>query len=266
MRVCHCIHFFLGRVHLLIYLYMFWFQVDLRNDISGFLSSHPQVPLMSLHHFDVVNPIFPAKNSSESAVHLMKAANFDQSRIMQQTICYNKKTNWSVSISWGYSAHIYEKIIPRSILKKPIKTFWPWRRESTRPHYMFNLRPESQDPCDAPNVFYLDNVKQTSLKSEIVTSYVRAEPPRLSSCSSGKNSADHITKIQVFSPATKYIEVSDLLIEKSFLSIFIYSWYKDFIYDIICYSYHYFTTSGRETCICISKTSSDSYFFPKKIA
>ncbi|KAK1402771.1 Galactosyltransferase [Heracleum sosnowskyi] len=181
-------------------------QVDLRKDISGFLSSHPQVPLMSLHHFDVVNPIFPSKNRSQSAMHLMRAANFDQSRIMQQTICYNKKINWSVSISWGYSAHIYGEIIPRSILKKPVTTFRPWKRYSTEPYYMFKTRPESEDPCEAPTIFYLDNVQQNSLKSEIVTSYIRASPPSLSSCSSGKNFADHITEIQVFSPATKRIE------------------------------------------------------------
>lgn len=77
---------------------------------------------------------------------------------------------------------------------------------------MFKTRPESKDPCEAPTIFYLDNVEQISLKSEIVTSYVRAVPPGLSSCSSGKNSADHIIKIQVFSPATKRIEVSDSLI------------------------------------------------------
>lgn len=105
---------------------MYKVQVDLRKDISGFLSSHPQVPLMSLHHFDVIYPIFPSKNKSQSAIHLMKAANFDQSRIMQQTICYNKKIGWSVSISWGYSAHMYEEIIPQSILKKPLKTLTPW--------------------------------------------------------------------------------------------------------------------------------------------
>ncbi|WOG91131.1 hypothetical protein DCAR_0310379 [Daucus carota subsp. sativus] len=181
-------------------------QVDLSNDISGFLSSHPQVPLMSLHHFDVVKPIFPSKNRSESAMHLMKAADFDQSRILQQTICYDRKTNWSVSVSWGYSAHIYQKIIPRSILRKPLKTFWAWRKNSTKPHYMFNTRPESKDPCETPHIFYLDNVKQISPESEIVTSYVRDATQGPSSCSSGKKSADRINTIQVFSPATKHIE------------------------------------------------------------
>ncbi|KAL0459184.1 UNVERIFIED_CONTAM: hypothetical protein Slati_0545600 [Sesamum latifolium] len=87
-------------------------QIDLRGDISGFLSSHPKFPLMSLHHFDMVAPIFPSKDRAESTRHLMKAAAVDQSRMLQQTICYHRQSNWSFSISWGYSAHIYEDYAP----------------------------------------------------------------------------------------------------------------------------------------------------------
>ncbi|KAK3026349.1 hypothetical protein RJ639_042646 [Escallonia herrerae] len=82
--------------------------IDLHSDLSGFLSSHPQVPLLSLHHFDQVGPIFPKMNRAESAFHLRKAADVDQSRLLQQTICYHKQSNWSFLVSWGYSAHVYE--------------------------------------------------------------------------------------------------------------------------------------------------------------
>ncbi|KAE9462217.1 hypothetical protein C3L33_05872, partial [Rhododendron williamsianum] len=85
-------------------------QIDLKGDISGFLSSHPQTPLMSLHHLDKVAPIFPSMDRLKSLSHLMKSAKMDQSRLLQQIICYHKPTNWSFSISWGYSAHIYEKV------------------------------------------------------------------------------------------------------------------------------------------------------------
>ncbi|WOG82950.1 hypothetical protein DCAR_0102122 [Daucus carota subsp. sativus] len=179
-------------------------QIDLKNNISGFLSSHPQAPLLSLHHFDSVDPIFPSKTRSDSTNHLMKAANFDQTRLLQQTICYNRNTKWSFSISWGYSAHIYEKIIPRCILQTPIETFRPWVSTSQKPHYMFNVRLESEDSCESPHIFYLDEVKKMSRSNEIVTSYVRAAPRGLSSCSN--HSADGINKIKVFSPATKLIE------------------------------------------------------------
>ncbi|GER40787.1 hypothetical protein STAS_17467 [Striga asiatica] len=91
-------------------------QVDLRGDISGVLSSHSLSPLLSLHHFDKVGPIFPNMDRHLSTRHLMKAAGAGQSRLLQQTICHNRLTNWTFSVSWGYSAHIYESIFPRSYL------------------------------------------------------------------------------------------------------------------------------------------------------
>ncbi|KAF5937226.1 hypothetical protein HYC85_024732 [Camellia sinensis] len=114
-------------------------QIDLRIDISDFLPSHPRSLLLSLHHFDKVEPILPSMNCFRSANHLVKATKTDQSRMLQQTICYQKKTNWSFSISWGYSAHIYENVLPRSILKRPLETFRPWLKEMPA-LYMFNTQ------------------------------------------------------------------------------------------------------------------------------
>ncbi|GKB06055.1 glycoprotein-N-acetylgalactosamine 3-beta-galactosyltransferase [Tanacetum coccineum] len=54
-------------------------QIDLRGDISGLFSSHPKAPLLSLHHIDHIDPFFRTMDRSESAKHLMKAANVDQS-------------------------------------------------------------------------------------------------------------------------------------------------------------------------------------------
>ncbi|CAA3017603.1 uncharacterized protein LOC111412546, partial [Olea europaea subsp. europaea] len=86
--------------------------MDMRCDASSFLSSHPQFPLMSLHHFDMVEPIFPSMDRAESTRHLMKAAKVDQSRMMQQTVCHHRQSNWTFSISWGYFVHLYERIMP----------------------------------------------------------------------------------------------------------------------------------------------------------
>ncbi|KAJ8770936.1 hypothetical protein K2173_022108 [Erythroxylum novogranatense] len=176
-------------------------QVDLHNDISGFLSSHPQSPLLSLHHFDVIYPLFPSKDRYESVGHLMKAANFDQSRMLQQTICYRRESNWSFSVSWGYSTHVYESIIPRSILRKPLETFRPWERKAKPPFFMFNTRWLYNNPCEAPHVFFFESVEYTS-NNQLLTTYVRTSPRNLPPCSAtGNHSADPISRIQVFSPA-----------------------------------------------------------------
>ncbi|XP_059431237.1 uncharacterized protein LOC132164703 [Corylus avellana] len=182
-------------------------QIDLVNDISGLLSAHPQFPFLSLHHIDTVDPIFPSMNRSEAINHLMKAAKADQSRLLQQTICYHRPTNWSFSISWGYSTYIYENIIPRSILWRPLETFRPWARNARPPLYMFNTRWLSNNGCEAPHVFFLDSIGRSDEGDQIVTTYIRKSARGLPPCSfTGNHSADPITKIQVFSPATTRME------------------------------------------------------------
>ncbi|PSS21624.1 Dynein heavy chain like [Actinidia chinensis var. chinensis] len=152
-------------------------QIDLRGDISGFLSSHPQAPLLSLHHFDYVDPIFPSMDSIQSTNHLMMAAKVDQSRLLQQSICYHRQRNWSFLISWGYSAHIYERIYPRSMLKRPLETFKPWIEKSKMAKFLFNTR----WPCETPNVFFFESIRRAS-GNQVFTTYGRSSPPLYPDC------------------------------------------------------------------------------------
>ncbi|KAG6682720.1 hypothetical protein I3842_13G156600 [Carya illinoinensis] len=161
--------------------------------MSRLLSTHPQSPFLSLHHIDTINPIFPTMNCSESINHFMKAAKVDQSRLLQQTICYHRPSNWSFSMSWGYSAYIYQNILPRSSLP---------------PLYMFNTMWPSNNPCEAPHAFFLDSIEYYTQQNQIVTTYIRRSVHGLPACSfTGNHSADAITKIQVFSPATTPMEI-----------------------------------------------------------
>lgn len=190
------------------FFFFIYLQVDLFGDVSGLLSSHPQTPFLSLHHIDNIKPIFPNKNRPDSINHLMKAAKADQSRLLQQTICHHKPTNWTLSISWGYSAHIYENILPRNFLRKPLETFKPWT-VMRPPLFMFNTRWPNNDPCEAPHVFFLHSVQNSTEDDRIVMTYVRASPRGLPNCSSsGNHSADHMAMIRVFSPAKLPLEVS----------------------------------------------------------
>ncbi|GJT31711.1 glycoprotein-N-acetylgalactosamine 3-beta-galactosyltransferase [Tanacetum coccineum] len=184
-------------------------HIDLRGDISGLFSSHPKAPLLSLHHINHIDPFFRTMDRSESAKHLMKAANVDQSRLLQQTICYKRKLSWSFSLSWGFSVHIYEKIIPRSILKIPLETFKPWSWLFKPPFYMFNTRPLSNDPCATPHVFSFDSIKKIN-NHEVLTNYVRMAPRGMPSCGlAGNHSADMVSRIEVLPPVTKPNQVVD---------------------------------------------------------
>lgn len=188
-------------------------QIDLRGDLSGFLSAHPQAPLLSLHHPGTVEPYFPKMDRHRSVTHLMKAAKIDQSRLLQQTICYHRGNHWSFSVSWGYSVHIYENIYPRSILQKPLETFLPWVIKNVFPPlFIFNTRFPRGDPCETPHVFYMESVKRVG-KDQVLTTYARVAPRGLPTCVfSGIHSADKVFKIRVLSPTTKLKEVSSLLI------------------------------------------------------
>ncbi|CAL1391082.1 unnamed protein product [Linum trigynum] len=184
-------------------------QIDLHGDISGFLSTHPQAPLVTLHHFDAIDPIFPSMDRPQAIRHLMTAAEVDQSRLSQQTICYHRQSNWSVSVSWGYSAYIYENIIPRSTLIKPLETFKAWVRNTKYPAFMFNTRWLNGNACESPHVFYFQSVddwKKNKNASEIVgdqviTTYARKWPANLQPCElAGNHSASRVDEIQVVSP------------------------------------------------------------------
>nr|XP_016465091.1 PREDICTED: uncharacterized protein LOC107787975 [Nicotiana tabacum] len=177
-------------------------QIDLRRDISGFLSAHPQSPFLSLHHLDLVAPIFPLMNHHDAVNHLMTAARVDQSRLLQQSTCYLKKYNWTFSVSWGYSINIYVKIHSPSFLERPLETFSEWRK-GARPPYMFNVRQLTNDSCEIPHVLFFDAVEGTRL-NHIVTRYIKRTPRAMPACgSSGNHSTDDVSKIRVFSPMHK---------------------------------------------------------------
>ncbi|KAK1390220.1 putative N-acetylgalactosaminide beta-1,3-galactosyltransferase [Heracleum sosnowskyi] len=179
-------------------------QLDLVDDISGFLSAHPQSPLVTLHHLDIALPIFPPLPRNKSLEHLMEAASFDESRMLQQTICYHKEMRWAFSISWGYSAHIYELLLPVSILRKPLETFTPWSLKRRPPDYMFNIRQyEPKQPCDAPHIFYFESIEKNTTSNMIVTNYVRLAKRLATTCPLAERSADYISRIEVVSPTVK---------------------------------------------------------------
>ncbi|XP_047321411.1 uncharacterized protein LOC124925455 [Impatiens glandulifera] len=179
-------------------------QIDLHGDISGLLSAHPPAPLLSLHHPETVDPYFPTMNRRESVNHLMKASRVDQSRLLQQTVCYNRQNGWSFSVSWGYSVHIYESIYPKSILQKPLETFKPWViKNIVPPFFIFNTRWPVRDPCLAPHVFYFESISEGA-DDLIVTTYSRHRPRGLPAClGSGNHSAEYVSNIRVFSSSSK---------------------------------------------------------------
>uniref|UniRef100_A0A1J3JML2 Uncharacterized protein n=1 Tax=Noccaea caerulescens TaxID=107243 RepID=A0A1J3JML2_NOCCA len=134
-------------------------QIDVRGNLFGLLCAHPLSPLLSLHHLDAVDPLFPKKNRTEAMAHLIRATNLDSARILQQSVCYDSSNSVTVSVVWGYAIQVYEgnKLLPDLLSLQ--KTFSTWRRGSgVQSNYMFNTREYPRDRCGSPLVFFLDSV------------------------------------------------------------------------------------------------------------
>ncbi|KAI4331056.1 hypothetical protein MLD38_029281 [Melastoma candidum] len=133
-------------------------QTDMRGDLFGLLTAHPMSLLVSLHHMEAVDTIFPKMNKTEAMEHLFKAVNVDPARILQQNMCYNRVNSLTISVSWGYAIQVYEGNILLPDLLSVQESFSPWRSRSVHSHYVFNMRDLPRDPCDRPVVFFLDNI------------------------------------------------------------------------------------------------------------
>ncbi|KAB1217827.1 hypothetical protein CJ030_MR3G014763 [Morella rubra] len=177
---------------------------DIRGDPYGILAAHPLAPLLSLHHLDYLEPIFPNQTQIDSAKSLMRAYRLDPSRILQQSFCYDLKRKWSVSIAWGYSIQIYTSLLTARFLERPLLTFKTWRSWNNGP-FTFNTRPLSSDPCDQPVTYFLNEAVEVA-KSGTVTTYKKFAAKQGNSC----GRADYAR-----ATAVRRIRVSSLKMDQS---------------------------------------------------
>jgi len=136
------------------------FQLDVRGDVFGMLTSHPLSPLLSLHHLEIVEPIFPKMDRIEALQHLFKAVNVDPGRILQQTVCYDQTSNVTISVVWGYGIQIFQgnQLLPDILASQ--RTFKPWRRGgvSDSSQFLIDTRDYPRDRCKRPVIFFLEDV------------------------------------------------------------------------------------------------------------
>ncbi|GAB4844517.1 hypothetical protein Ancab_037896 [Ancistrocladus abbreviatus] len=152
-------------------------QFDLYGNLFGILSAHPLAPLVTLHHLDVVDPIFPKVQQTEAIRRLKVPIKVDSAAVMQQSICYDTSRNWTISISWGFSAQIYGDIIYPKEMQKPIRTFVDWYRKDNPVGFTFNTRPVTQHPCRMPYVYYMSNLVFNPITNTTGSEYVRFGVP-----------------------------------------------------------------------------------------
>ncbi|XP_047961573.1 uncharacterized protein LOC125206349 [Salvia hispanica] len=148
-------------------------QYDVYGNLLGLLGAHPVAPLVSLHHLDVVDPIFPGLSRVEGLQRLLESVEKDSSSIIQQSFCYDKDKYWSISVSWGYVVQVMRGIISPRELEMPTRTFLNWYKRADYKGYAFNTRPVARHPCQKPFLFYLSSLSYDDKRRQIVGVYNR---------------------------------------------------------------------------------------------
>lgn len=145
------------------------------GNLFGLLAAHPVTPLVSLHHLDVVEPIFPNVSRVQALKRLTAPMNLDPAGLIQQSICYDKTRTWTISVSWGYAVQIYRGIFSAREMEMPARTFLNWYKRADYTAYPFNTRPVSRNICQKPFVYYLSNAVYDKDTDETASRYVRVQ-------------------------------------------------------------------------------------------
>nr|GME20166.1 uncharacterized protein LOC109163262 [Ipomoea batatas] len=152
-------------------------QFDVYGNLLGLLGSHPVSPLVSVHHLDVVAPIFPDMTRVESLRQLFESVKLDSGSVMQQSICYDKQRYWSISVSWGYVIQVIRGMISPRELEMPTRTFLNWYKRADYMAYAFNTRPVTRHPCQKPFIYYVNKVRLDRSRNQIIGIYYRHREP-----------------------------------------------------------------------------------------
>ncbi|XP_072955498.1 uncharacterized protein [Typha angustifolia] len=150
-------------------------QYDVYGDLLGLLAAHPVAPLVSLHHLDVVQPVFPSAPSRAAAVRqlLDGPVRLDAAGVMQQSICYDVERRWTVSVSWGFAVIVVRGVMSPREMEMPARTFLNWHKRADYTAYAFNTRPVARNPCQKPYVYYLSRARVDAGRRTTVTQYDR---------------------------------------------------------------------------------------------
>uniref|UniRef100_A0A161XV07 Uncharacterized protein n=1 Tax=Daucus carota subsp. sativus TaxID=79200 RepID=A0A161XV07_DAUCS len=143
-------------------------QYDVYGNLLGLLGAHPVTPLVSLHHLDVLDPVYPKMTRVQAIHHLFEAAKYDSASIAQQSICYDRNREWSISVSWGYVVQIIRGVLSPRELEMPTRTFLNWYKKADYTAYAFNTRPFARQPCQKPYVYYMTSMRYDEKRRQIV--------------------------------------------------------------------------------------------------
>ncbi|XP_058086035.1 uncharacterized protein LOC131233362 [Magnolia sinica] len=172
-------------------------QYDVYGNLFGLLAAHPVAPLVTLHHLDVVEPIFPKANRVDALRRLFMPIEIDSAGILQQSICYYTSKKWTISVSWGYAVQIFRGGFSPREMEMPSRTFLNWYRKADYTAYAFNTRPVSRNPCQKPFVYHISTARYDRGTKRTVTEYLRHRE-RMPSCKWKMADPTSIQRVEVY--------------------------------------------------------------------
>ncbi|KAG9143500.1 hypothetical protein Leryth_016498 [Lithospermum erythrorhizon] len=146
-------------------------QYDVYGNLLGLLAAHPVTPFVTMHHLDVVQPIFPDEGRVESVKKLLDSARYDSASLIQQSICYDQRRYWSISVSWGYVVQIVRGLISPREMEMPARTFLNWYKRADYTAYAFNTRPVMRNPCQKPFWYYKNMTRYDKERNQVIGIY-----------------------------------------------------------------------------------------------
>ncbi|CAN1237339.1 hypothetical protein LINGRAPRIM_LOCUS1860 [Linum grandiflorum] len=100
-------------------------------------------------------------------------AKYDHAALMQQSICYDHKRHWTISVSWGYAVQIIRGTVSPREMEMPVRTFVNWHKKADYRGYAFNTRPVPRDHCRVPFVYTLTDAVYEPKTGKTASEYVR---------------------------------------------------------------------------------------------
>ncbi|KAH9661145.1 glycosyltransferase [Citrus sinensis] len=118
---------------------------DVYGELLGLLGAHPVAPLVSIHHVDVVWPIYPGMSRVKALQHLLQSVKLDSASIMQQSIYYDRQR--MVLVHFESLKRLQGDFF-----------FFNWYKNDHYIAYAFTTRPVARQPYERPFAFYTNVV------------------------------------------------------------------------------------------------------------
>lgn len=120
--------------------------------------SHPIAPFISIHHLELVDPIYPGLNSLESLDLFTKAMKMEPMSFLQLSVCYDQSQKLTFSVSLGYAIEVYPNVLLPCDLERSQRTYIAYNRMSQRNEFDFDTRDVQKSLCKKPILFFLKEI------------------------------------------------------------------------------------------------------------